>query len=99
MKSWLYPGAKVVCVDCADNGLPDGDGFDEGEVCTVREVMVVWDQVGVRIVGRKGPTHPLFGPDCPYDANCFRPLYDTSKQIEALRKLVEPSNLPAKVDA
>lgn len=88
MKAWLFVGAKVVVVDFKDSGLPDGDGFDQDEVVVVREVVVICGMVGVRIVGRMGQTHPIFGADCPWDANCFRPVssINTDATVAALKQ-------------
>lgn len=101
MKAWLYVGARVVCVDAAPH-MWGPALLERGKTYTVAAI----DErapITIAVDGLAGI--PADVPDATgdglwhWDANRFRPLVDTSKQIEALRKLVEPSNLPAKVDA
>jgi hypothetical protein len=101
---WLYVGAKVTPVRFSGAGDPNAVKLRKGSVYTVREVLNCnWQGelvLGLRLEGISAGFGSN-GIERAILASYFRPVstIDTSKQIEALRKLVEPSNLPAKVDA
>lgn len=102
---WLYVGAKVVCVGLSpDDLLPirlyepgKGSPLVRNGVYTVRDIVMQLGHPFIRLEELRLPGGFL---EPVADARGFRPvLPDTSDQVEALKKLVEPSRLPAKVDA
>jgi hypothetical protein len=101
MKAWLYVGAKVVCVNNGPLGVGNGcrwapgEEISEGEIYTISEIRVTGSEVDVRLVER---TRHAFGDWAwGYAAERFRPVstIDTTKTVEALKKLVEKTNVPA----
>lgn len=108
MKSWLYVGAKVVCVDASRKA-----GFHamrahqrpvEGETYTVTWVGPSVQDSGllcVRLaeIQRVGdiPGSKFYGVDIGYRADRFRPVstIDTTHQVNLLKKLVEKKTVEA----
>lgn len=97
---WLFVGAKVVCVD--DRGVivigrPPCAPLVKGAIYTVAGVFEDPDDgTGVRLFEQRNMSR--FGPeDIGFRASRFRPLIDTTRTVEALRKLT--LNLPKRIDA
>jgi hypothetical protein len=104
MKSWLFVGAKVVCVDNA----PRKYFFNPGATLVVGATYTVSGfttdpryngALCVILAEQKNP-HSRTGHEVGYQADRFRPvLPDTSKQIEAMRSLMLDATVRGKVDA
>jgi hypothetical protein len=100
---WLYVGAKVTPVRFGPEARAYGghDRVVDGSVYTVRGVVPCQGgHLGIRLEGVRGCNHPIFGADCPWLADAFRPvLPDTSKQVEAMRSLMLDAVVRGKVEA
>ncbi len=107
MKAWLYPGARVVCVDVDTAGKYIRPGSERkfvqrceltlGSVYTVRWVGVVSDPdlepyLGVRLIGfREEAT------STPFRASRFGPI--TTNQVNAMVSLMKKAVREQKVSA
>ena len=101
MKSWLFVGAKVVAVEFGPEAVAFGghDMVSEGTPYVVREVVDCSGHLGIKLEGVQGCNHPRFGPDCPWRASAFKPLHDTSEQVEAMKSLMLDATVRGKVSA
>lgn len=96
---WAVVGAKVVCVDAKWGEPAHHAPLTEGAMYEVRNVFEALGKVGVRLVGVVNvPSFPG-GPELGYEADRFRPLHDTSKQIEEMKCLMLDAATRRKVSA
>jgi len=108
--SWLYVGAKVVCVDGENwnyKGVPafrfPSERFPQaGEILTVREVTESEGSLFLRFQELLNPACRIGAggfAEAAFNAERFKPLHDTSKQVEAMRSLMLDATVRGKVDA
>jgi hypothetical protein len=103
MKAWLYPGARVVCVDDyiprlgrSHSKLKAGVEYTVRWVGHFDNLATGWSGLAVLLEEIKRRSGPENGCEVPYRADRFRPvLPDTTKTVEALKKLVEKTNVLA----
>lgn len=94
MKNWLYPGARVVCVNVTPLSETAVVELVQNKVYTVRWVgshkhPLLGEDLCVRLEGIHRGTCPVFGvTDVPFMASRFRPLHDNSKTIEDLARMM-----------
>jgi len=83
----FYVGQKVVAVEFVqhDPSRPQGPKFDPKEVYVVDGVVEWRGIIGLLIRGMPSPH--VTGA---YRASAFRPLIDTTKQVEAIKSFIAP---------
>lgn len=96
MKSWLYPGAKVVCVDARRsrhsflNPIRPECALEQGATYTVTSVGERTNAAGSHVVVHLAEIANIKpAGDLGYAACRFRPvLPDTTKQVEEMKRLM-----------
>lgn len=90
----FHVGQKVVCVDDKPRSAsvkPPPMGIVEGEVYTVREVVMAPHRPAIYIEEIHNPMHPIWGVEWAYMADRFRPVKTTN--IDVFLSMLAPTRI------
>src|SRR5690606_1506648 len=101
MRDWLYPGAKVVCIQGAPESATGGPAPQTNGIYTVRAVLTglpLWDQILLEEFRNDELFHPD-GREIGWDARRFRPLQKRKTSIEVFKRLLNTTPSKPLVEA
>ena len=89
---------KVVCIKAASRVAYSGSHPSiVGRIYTVREVYVcpALGTLGLRFEEHINPVHPMYGIECGYSAERFRPVVERKTDISIFTQMLNPSKVEA----